>query len=464
MWTVRIQSATRIARYVGTHIDSLMDREFDNLTGLTALPVFERQLNETLAETRGSDCTIMCLNIDRLHVVNDTFGRDAGDEVLTRFASLLRELLAGHLVGRVSGDNFVALLRNSSMEEARRIGEMLCERFREYAYIRGDQTFRPTVSIGVGPVTSDGAGGGPLSAAQVACKAAKDRGRNRVEAYLSADLSIVQRADDIQMVGYVRNAIENNRLVLMSQRLMPLMRGRVPNYFEVLVRIVEDNGDHLPPADFISAAERYQMMEELDRWVVSRTLDLVAVRGRHLRPGVARLAINLSGQSLGSNAFLPFVEAEFMRTGVSPDLITFEITESVAVARMQQAQTFMHSLKKIGCRFSLDDFGTGLSSFAYLKLFPVDTLKIDGSFIRDITSNVVSQSVVAAIAEVARVMQLETVAEYVQDQAALDLLRDLNISYAQGFLVGEAEILDATIATVDQAAMAEPEAAASSSA
>jgi EAL domain-containing protein (putative c-di-GMP-specific phosphodiesterase class I) len=246
--------------------------------------------------------------------------------------------------------------------------------------------------------------------------------------------------------------------------VLPLMRGRVPNYFEILVRIVNERGEHVAPAEFISAAERYQLMEELDRWVVSRTLALLAVRGSHLRPGEARFAINLSGQSLGSNAFLPFVEGELKGSGVSPELITFEITESVAVARMQQAQTFMHTLKKIGCRFSLDDFGTGLSSFAYLKLFPVDTLKIDGSFIRDIASNVVSQSVVAAIAEVARVMQLETVAEYVQDQAALDLLRNLNISYAQGYLVGEAELLDATIDAVEQATVALQDPAASSSA
>lgn len=442
----------RVGRYVGTHIDSLLDRNFDTLTGLMAWPVFEQLLAATMADTGAEPCTVMCLNIDQLHVVNDTFGREAGDEVLSRFAALLRELLPGHLVSRVAGDNFVALLRDAGIDEARKIGEAICARFRENSFVSEDKTFRPTVSIGVGPLGGEGADatGGALSAAQVACKAAKDRGRGRVEVYEAADVSIIRRADDIQMVGYVRNAIENSRLALMGQRLMPLKTGRVANYFEVLVRIVDDAGQYVPPADFISAAERYQLMEELDRWVVTRTLDLLARHGRNLRGGAARFAINLSGQSLGSDSFLPFVESAIGRSGVAPDLITFEITESVAVARMQQAQAFMHALKKIGCRFSLDDFGTGLSSFGYLKLFPVDTLKIDGSFIRDIASNVVSQSVVAAIAEVARVMQLETVAEYVQDQAALDLLRNLNISYAQGYLVGAAELLDEKIIAVNK--------------
>jgi diguanylate cyclase (GGDEF)-like protein len=455
----------RVARYVGTHIDSLMDRNFDPLTGLIAWPVCEQLLATAIREAGDRLCTVMCLNVDQLHVVNESLGREAGDEVLVRFATLLREALAGHLVSRVSGDNFVALLRDIDVDDARTIGEAICARMRENAFVREGQTFRPTVSIGIGPAGRDDADspGGVLSYAQVACKAAKERGRGRVEVFESADVSIVRRVDDIQMVGYVRNAIENSRLVLMAQRLMPLKTGRVPNYFEVLVRIVDDAGRHVPPAEFISAAERYQLMEELDRWVVAQTLELIATRGPKLRGGAARFAINLSGQSLGSDSFLPFVETAIASAGVAPDLITFEITESVAVARMQQAQAFMHSLRKVGCRFSLDDFGTGLSSFGYLKLFPVDTLKIDGSFIRDIATNVVSQSVVAAIAEVARVMQLETVAEYVHDEAALELLRNLNISYAQGYLVGAAEPLQDKIVAANQVAAAGKKSSATTS-
>jgi diguanylate cyclase (GGDEF)-like protein len=439
----------RVARYVVSHIEAVLDREFDALTGLSAWPEFERDIVAAAAADDWREHVALCLDIDQLHVINETFGREAGNEVLRRFAGVLREVLPGHSVSRVTGDSFAALLENTNAEVARGLGETICSRFREHAYVRGDQTHRPTVSIGVGPLAQGADATGALAHAQVACKAAKDRGRGRVEVYESADASIVRRMDDIQIVGYVRSAIENNRLALVGQQLMPLKPGRVPHYFEVLVRLVDDAGGHVAPGEFMSAAERYQLMEELDRWVVASTLDLLARHGRHLRGGEVRFAVNLSGQSLGSDAFLQFAESAVQRSGVAPDLITFEITESVAVARMQQAQVFMQALRRLGCHFSLDDFGTGLSSFSYLKLFPVDTLKIDGSFIRDISTNVVSQSVVAAITEVARVMQLETVAEYVQEQAALDLLRKLNISYAQGFFVGTTELLEEQIRRID---------------
>jgi diguanylate cyclase (GGDEF)-like protein len=439
----------RVARYVVSHIESLLDREFDVLTGLPAWPAFERSLVAAAAGADWEDHVALAFNIDQLHVVNETFGREAGNDVLRRFAAVLREVVPGHAASRVSGDLFAALLRSTDAETARGLAEEICRRFRDHAYVRDDQTHRPTVSIGVGPLAQGADATGALAAAQVACKAAKERGRGRVEVYESADVSIVRRLDDIQLVGYVRSAIENNRLALVAQQLMPLKPGRVPHYFEVLVRLVDDAGKHVAPGEFMSAAERYQLMEELDRWVVASTLELIARHGRHLRGGEVRFAINLSGQSLGSDAFLKFVESAVETSKVAADLITFEITESVAVARMQQAQVFMQALRRLGCHFSLDDFGTGLSSFAYLKVFPVDTLKIDGSFVRDISSNVVSQSVVAAIAEVARVMQLETVAEYVQEQAALDLLRNLNISYAQGYHVGTTAPLEEQIRGID---------------
>lgn len=441
----------RVARYVVSHVESLLNREFDLLTGLVAWAEFERVLVAAAAEESWEEHVALFLDIDQLHVINESFGREAGNEVLRRFAALLREMLPQHTMSRQTGNSFAALLRCTDIETARALGEAICSRFREHAYSRGDQTHRSTVSIGVGPLAANADATGALASAQVACQAAKDRGRGRVEVYESGDASIIQRMDDIQLVGYVRNAIETNRLALVAQQLMPLRPGRVPNYFEVLVRIVNDAGEHVPPGEFMSAAERYQLMEELDRWVVSSTLELVARFGRHLRTGQARFALNLSGQSLGSDAFLRYVEGEIGKSGVAPGLLAFEITESVAVARMQQAQAFMHALRRLGCHFSLDDFGTGLSSFAYLKLFPVDTLKIDGSFVRDIATNVVSQSVVAAITEVARVMQLETVAEYVQEQSALDLLRRLNISYAQGYFVGTTAPLEEQIRSIDQA-------------
>ena len=320
-------------------------------------------------------------------------------------------------------------------------------------FSRGDKKERASVSIGIGPVDSElTTASAALALAQVACKAAKDRGRGRVESYQLDDKSIIQRMDDIQLVGDIRSAIENGRLRVYAQPIVPLNDSVNINYFEALVRLVDLSGQHILPAEFFSSAERYQLMEDLDRWVISETLSQMASHRESLSSVPLRIAINLSGQSLGSEQFLPFVQDIIKKFNVSPEALCFEITETVAIANLQRAQHFMHTLKKLGCHFSLDDFGTGLSSFSYLKLFPISTLKIDGSFVADITSNVVSQSVVAAISEVARVMELDTVAECVPDEGAIKLLHDLGVTYGQGFMLGEPEPLQDALEHVSSSA------------
>ncbi|TFG85856.1 MAG: EAL domain-containing protein [Chromatiales bacterium] len=437
----------RVGRYLATHIATVLERAYDGLTGLTTWAAFEKLMRASVATCAGTPPTLMYFDIDRLQLGNDTLGRQGGDQVLAKFAAILREELAEHTVTRVVSDHFAAQLTDTSLEAAREIGERIAGRFRQLEFGHGDRSFRASVSIGIAPAADDGdanaEGGGPLVTAQVACAAAKDRGRGRVEVYQPEDLSIVQRFDDIQLVGYIRNAIDQGRLALLGQPIVAVKPAgpATHRYFEVLVRMLDDDESHISPSDFLSAAERYQLMEDLDRWVVKNTLELLARNLSGLKASRTRFAINLSGQSLGSEAFLPFVQQQLESTRVPPELVCFEITETVAVANLQRAQAFMHAMRKIGCRFSLDDFGTGLSSFAYLKLFPVDTLKIDGSFIRDLPTNVVSQSVVAAISEVARVMQLETVAEFVQDDATLDLLSKLGITWGQGYLLGEPTLL-----------------------
>jgi diguanylate cyclase (GGDEF)-like protein len=429
----------RLGRYLATHIESVLARSYDRLTGLAAWPAFEKLL--ATAAVTGDPAILMYFDIDQLNVANETLGREVGDQVLRALADILRNELAGHPVTRVSGDHFAAVLTGTERSAARAAAERVAESFSRLAFGSGERSYRASVSVGIGSMPSaagEPVEGGVLATAQVACAAAKDRGRGRVEVYEPADLSIVQRFDDIQLVGFIRNAIERGRLALLGQPIVPVKgAGQDRRYFEVLVRMLDGDDRHISPSEFLSAAERYQLMEDLDSWVVANTLQVLARSREGLSPERTRLAINLSGQSLGSERFLGFVQQQLVASRVPPELICFEITETVAVANLQRAQTFMHTLRKSGCHFSLDDFGTGLSSFAYLKLFPVDTLKIDGSFIRDLRSNAVSQSVVAAIAEVARVMQLETVAEFVQDQPALDLLGKLGITWAQGYLLGE---------------------------
>jgi len=442
--------ATRLARllrYVASHVGEVLNRSYDELTGLLAWPLFESELAAAAATGEG---VLLVMDIDRLHVFNETFGREVGNEVLRHLASVLREALSGQLLARVTGDQFAALLQHVGIEEARSLGERVCVRFRERRFDLDGQVHRPMLSIGISPLDAVAGSEGGMGAARIALQAAKDRGRGRVEVYQSADASLMQRNDDLQMLGRVRNAIESGCLVLVAQPLLALKPGPLGHYHEVLVRLLDEDGRQVPPGEFMSAAERYQLMEDIDRWVLRTTLELLTRHGPHLDGRTARFAINLSGQSLGSRSFLHFAESAIRSSGVAADLVSFEITESVAVANMQQAQAFMKAMRALGCHFSLDDFGTGLSSFAYLKLFPVDTLKIDGSFVRDLANDVVSQSVVAAIAEMARVLQLETVAEFVGDQDCLDLLRRLNISWAQGHFVGTTELLAGCIEDLER--------------
>ena len=430
--------ARRVARYLVSHIVSALERDTDTLTGLPAWSVFDAQLRAACQAEARDGYLLMYLDLDQLHVINQNYGRETGDEVLRAFARILRTWFGTNLVTRISSDSFAALLEDLSPQEARQLGEDTCRRFHELEFFGAGKSFHASVCIGIAPLTPGEKGASSsIAAAQVACRAAKDRGGGRVEAYEPADQSIIRRLDDIQLVSSVRDAIGESRLVLLGQPILPLKPGNDLRYYEVLVRILDDDGGLLPPAEFLSAAERYQLMDELDRRVVRLTLRMLRDNGLQGRDAGVRLAINLSGQSLGNEAFLHFVKEEIESARVAPELLCFEITETVAVANMQRAQAFMHTLRKLGCHFSLDDFGTGLSSFSYLKLFPVDTLKIDGSFVSDIATNVVSQSVVAALSEVARVMQLETVAEYVEREDSLALLRDLNVTWGQGYLLGK---------------------------
>jgi diguanylate cyclase (GGDEF)-like protein len=427
--------AARLSGLIGfvvSTIEHVIERDFDALTGLILWPNFEHQLDEACRDIENY-YSLMFLDIDQLHVVNDTFGRAYGDIVLKEFAAILKKNLGEHLVTRVTSDSFAALLKNKSVKNAEKIAKKICTELNEKGYAEDGKSFRPSVSIGVAQLVPSNDGvRSALVPAQVACQAAKDRGRGRVEVYQSADTSIVQRLEDINQVGSIRNAIESGRLILYAQPIVSLRGGDLTHYFEILVRMLNTAGDPVEPAEFMSAAERYQLMQELDRWVVAASVDAL-LNSNH---SSIRFAINLSGQSLGNDQFLDFVRSELQRSGLAPNRLSFEITETVAVANLQKAQLFMNVLKELGCHFSLDDFGTGLSSFAYLKLFPVNALKIDGSFVRDITENEVSKSMVAAIAEIARVMNLETVAEFVQDQKSMDLLKDLGVTWAQGYFIG----------------------------
>lgn len=426
-----------MAGFVTTTLEHMLEKAFDPVTGLMNWSNFELELEQACGVETDS-ATLVYVDVDQLHVANDTFGRYVGDDILRELARLLRETLPAGPVTRVTSDSFAALLPNVSLETARDCCDELCTRAHNYEHVEGDRSFRLSVSVGVAELSVDsGAAASVLAPAQMACQAAKDRGHGRVEVYDPADQSIVRRLDDLMFIGSIRSAIEGGRLVLYAQPLQRLSGPGNTAYYELLVRMLDTAGEQVPPAEFMGAAERYQLMQDLDRWVVHKAIATLTDQHTCADGRPLKFAVNLSGQSLGSEQFRQFVKAEIDASGLPGERLCFEITETVAVRNIANAQRFIAEFSALGCQFSLDDFGTGLSSFAYLKLFPVNTLKIDGSFVQDIADNDVSRSMVRAIAEIARVMAIDTVAEYVQDNTTLEIVRELGVDWAQGYHIGE---------------------------
>ena len=425
-----------LAGFVMTTIELVLERAFDPLTRLLNWPAFESSLSLAYANT-DTEYTLMYLDIDQLHVVNDTFGRKTGDKVMQRFANILLEMLTGQIVTRITGDGFAVLLPGVDIKDATQLAENIRKKVPEADYALEGKTYRPTVSIGVSNLVRDADGvRGALIPAQISCQAAKDRGRNRVETYQPGDANIVQHFDDLHMIGSVRSAIEDGRLVLFAQPIVRIDNDQSLTYHEVLVRMLDYNGNPVEPDEFLGAAERYQLMTELDQWVASNAIRSLAEHKAQSNEHPLRLAINLSGQSVGNDQFLDFLKQELASTDVPTRRLCFEVTESVAVQDVTKAAAFMEDIKMLGCEFALDDFGKGQSSFAYLKRFPLDKLKIDGGFIADIINDDVSRVMVKAIVDVAHAMNIQTVAEYVQDEATLEMIREIGIEWAQGYLIG----------------------------
>jgi Amt family ammonium transporter len=271
----------------------------------------------------------------------------------------------------------------------------------------------------------------------MACEAAKDHGRDRIEVYDEKNQSVIRRYDDMQLVAEIQQALDADEFRLFVQPIEALADDVDERRFEVLLRMADSDGVRVPSNALFSAAERYRLMPHIDRWVVSSTLAALAGVSTNGEGCEVGFAINLSGQSLGDDEILAFIEEEIRQSGVPAKCLCFEVTESAAVGNLSKAQQFLERLHELGCTVALDDFGAGLSSFAYLKNFKVDLLKIDGGFIRDITENRISESMVAAITQVAKVMELQTIAEYVENDKTRELLKTLGVDYAQGHVAGK---------------------------
>ncbi len=408
----------------------------DALTGLINRREFEHHLSGLIgnAIAEHQQHALLYLDLDQFKIVNDTCGHAAGDELLRQLTLILQtRIRENDMLARLGGDEFGVLLEKCPLSQAQCIAEELIETVKSFHFCWGDKIFTVGASIGLVAITDESMDWASLlSHADTACYLAKERGRNRVQVYRAEDAELAQRHNEMHWVGRIAKAYEEDRFLLYYQRIIPTAAGSLERpHFEVLVRMLDEEGKLVAPGVFIPAAERYNLMLTLDRWVVSHALNWLAA---HQDISMV-CAINLSGHSMGDERFLAFIISQIRGSGVAPRNICFEITETAAIANLTKAVHFIGELKALGCRFALDDFGAGLSSFAYLKNLPVDYLKIDGSFVKDMEHNDTNHAMVEAINNIGHTMKIQTIAEFVENQAILDRLRVIGVDFAQGYLI-----------------------------
>lgn len=416
----------------------------DDLCALINRREFERQLRVRLAEV-GANGTLLHIDIDQFKVVNNMGGPQAGDELLLTFTERLKEHFSDNLIGRLGGDEFAVWLESLPDEGAMRVAEQFCQSMPEQRFVCAGKPHSITVSCGV--ATSHHAG---VTAAQLiqtasnACHAAKEAGRNRLQSDIIDSDELSKRDDIIAWISRLNEAIEHNKLLLRCQRIENVSDADALPAYEVLLAIAGERGETIAPAEFLHAAEKYNRMHTVDRWVISNVL-----RWMHGNPDVVKkldhLSINLSGHSLNDATLVGFLFEQFQSYPVPRERICFEVTETAAIANLDDAVDFVRELQELGCRFSLDDFGSGLASYGHLKHLPVDYIKIDGSFIRDVANDKADLAMVRSINEMGHLMGKKTIAEYVENDQIRALMAELGVDYVQGFGVEKPRPLDSLV-------------------
>lgn len=427
------RDATQARRLTG-HIN--YQATHDALTDLMNRREFEKQLAATLAGDgpQSNGHVVLFIDLDQFKIVNDTAGHAAGDKLLKQVAGLLKSCLRNSdQLARMGGDEFAVLLRDCPTDPGIRVAESLRKVVADLRYEWDGALFRIGASIGLVHFEAGASMSQLLSEADSACYLAKEKGRNRIYVHHAGDEDVVRRSGELNWTSRIHAALADDRFVLFAQKIVPVSGARNRDaHFELLVRMRDKHGELVPPMAFIPAAERYGLMPAIDRWVVAHAFECLATaRARGAKSLL--LSINLSGATLGDDGFVEYVEDQFRIFKIPYDKICFEITETAAISNLIQAGRFIGRLKHHGCKFSLDDFGTGMSSFTYLKHLQVDFLKIDGSFIRNIVKDEIDASMVDAINRVGHVMGIKTVAEFVEDDAILQRLRFIGVDYAQGY-------------------------------
>ena len=453
----------RIGDILARKAHGVIENNYDAMSGLYTRPAFEQRVRAVVAaQKKGAEWSALYIDADQLHVVNDSFGMHVGDTVIAQLGELIRRRLApGAFAARISGDRFAALLP-TGIDDAAQFAQSLREGAEKLGGQQGEHRVHVSVSIGVAALDVTASElMHSLAAAETACKAAKDRGRNRVETYRTDDPSIVRRFTDISIAARLRAAIAEDRMRLDAQLIAPFVNGtNARPQYELLLRMIDEDGATLGPDRFLSAANRYQLMPVLDRWVVERALALLVPHAALLSNRTVGFSINLSGQSLEDDAFADFLIDKLEHCGLEPSLFSFELTENATISSIGRAEALMRRLRRAGCGVSLDDFGTGLSSLSYLRQLPVTALKIDGSFVRDVLKDGRAESMVQAIAQLARSMSIATVAKYVETEELRHRVAALGVDYGQGFAIGRPAPLQELLVELPLIAAAAPVAVA----
>ena len=422
----------------------------DVLTSLVNRREFEKRVERALqnAESREQSYVVAHLDLDQFKIINDTCGHSAGDALLQELGKLLKSKIRWRdTLARLGGDEFGILLESCTLEEAMATADTLREAIGEHKFLWDERSFRLTASVGLVPltVTEHEDVANVLSAADSACAAAKDAGRNRVHSYHENDIDMMRRRREMQWAARINTALEENRFELFRQTILPLQSDDRGAHYELLLRMRDENGALVSPELFIGSAERYGITPNIDRWVIRNALRWLVSEADE-RGRLSLCSINLSGQSLGDEKFLPFVIEQFQTSGLAPEKICFEITETAAIASYAQANRFINALKELGCQFALDDFGTGLSSFGYLKHFPVDYLKIDGSFVKEILHDPIDREMVRSINEIGHLTGKKTIAEFAENEEIIAMLKSMGIDYAQGYGVSAPQKISSPLA------------------
>jgi diguanylate cyclase (GGDEF)-like protein len=418
----------------------LYQASHDPLTSLYNRTEFETRIQQIVTNRRRDrqPHAVCCMDLDQFKLVNDTCGHGAGDELLRRLSGMLAaQVRTGDVLARLGGDEFGILLYDAGLNESMQLIERLRDMIENFTFLWDRRQFKVTASFGVAILTDDydyDSVTDVLRDADTACFLAKDRGRNCVHVHVQDDATVSERRQQMAWINRLDAAMADKRLLLARQPIIDCSGKGVPHW-EILLRLRDEDGDIVTPGFFLPAAERFGMMPRIDRFVVEQVTDYIAVDA----DGEDCYAINLSGNSLGDERLISFIH-ERVKQCAKPSRLCFEITETAAISNLTQVSDIIRELRQLGCRFSLDDFGTGMASFDYLRSLPVDFLKIDGSFIKDIVDNPISLAMVRAVNDIAHLMGMRTIAEFVENQQIAALLRDIDIDYLQGFAFGRPQL------------------------